>query len=105
MTIDERLEALAQTVELSAQMHRDLERDLDEKIRRLALIAEQNEIRIAELRDAIAGLTGQLDLDPLSARIELDNAEAADLPRARRFPLTHPLTCPAAFPLCRQHRG
>jgi len=58
MTIDERLEALAQTVELSAQMHRDLERDLDEKIRRLALIAEQNEIRIAELRDAIAGLTG-----------------------------------------------
>jgi hypothetical protein len=54
MTIDERLEALAQSVEL-LQLS---QRDTDERIRHLAVIAEQNEVRAGHMMEAI----GRLDV-------------------------------------------
>jgi hypothetical protein len=49
MTIDERIEALAQTVELLGHA----QRETDERIRHLAIIAEQNETRAAKMMEAI----------------------------------------------------
>jgi hypothetical protein len=49
MTIDERLQALTESVELLASLHRDLERETSEKIRSLAVIAEQNEVRAGQM--------------------------------------------------------
>ena len=53
MTIDERLQALIESVELLTSLHRDLERETNEKVRSLAMIAEQNEVRAAQMMDAI----------------------------------------------------
>ena len=53
MTIDERLQALTESVELLTSLHRDLERETTEKIRGLALVAEQNEVRAGQMMDAI----------------------------------------------------
>jgi len=59
MTIDERLErltdrheALSQTVELLAAEGKET----GEKIRALAILAEQNEVRAAQMMDAIRSL-------------------------------------------------
>jgi hypothetical protein len=52
MTIDERLEALTQSVELLQHS----QRDTDEKIRHLAVIAEQNEERAQRMMEAIGRL-------------------------------------------------
>lgn len=52
MTIDERLEALTQSVELLQRS----QRDTDEKIRHLAVIAEQNEERAQRMMEAIGRL-------------------------------------------------
>jgi hypothetical protein len=49
MTIDERLQALTESVELLTSLHRDLERETTEKIRSLAVIAEHNEVRAAQM--------------------------------------------------------
>ena len=56
MTIDERLErlverheALSQSVELLLES----QRQTDEKIRHLAIIAEQNEVRAAHMQDSM----------------------------------------------------
>ena len=56
MTIDERLQALTESVELLTSLHRDLERETTEKIRGLALVAEQNEVRAGQMMDAITRL-------------------------------------------------
>ncbi len=53
MTIDERLEALAQSVELLLASQRDSE----EKIRRLAIIAEQNEVRSQRTEEHVRRMT------------------------------------------------
>jgi hypothetical protein len=58
MTIDERLEALTRSGEL---LHHS-QRDTDENIRHLALIAEQNEVRAAEMMDSIKRLAHIADI-------------------------------------------
>ena len=58
MTIDERLEALTQSVEL---LHHS-QRDTDEKVRHLAMIAEQNEARSGQMMDAIKRLARIADI-------------------------------------------
>ena len=49
MTIDERLEALTQSLGLVGPA----QRETDERIRHIAIIAEQNEARAAQMIDAI----------------------------------------------------
>jgi hypothetical protein len=49
MTIDERLEALAQSMEVLQGMHMDNDKRFTEQIRHLAVVAEQNEARVGEL--------------------------------------------------------
>ena len=49
MTIDERLEALTQSVGLVGHV----QRETDERIRHIAIVAEQNEARAAQMIDAI----------------------------------------------------
>jgi hypothetical protein len=59
MTIDERLEALAERHEAMAQGVELLlasQRETDEKIRHLAIVAEQNEDRAAQMMEAIRRL-------------------------------------------------
>ena len=53
MTIDQRLEALTHSAELLLHAHESTE----EKIRRLAIIAEQNEIRAGQMMEAITRLS------------------------------------------------
>jgi hypothetical protein len=63
MTIDERLEALTQSMEVLQGMHLDNDKRFTEQIRHLAVIAEQNEIRAGQMIDAIRSLdnrTGQI---------------------------------------------
>ena len=48
MTIDERLEALTQSVGLVGHV----QRETDERIRHIAIVAEQNEARAAQMIDA-----------------------------------------------------
>ena len=56
MTLDERLQALTESVELLTHLHRDLERETTERIRSLAVIAEQNEVHAVQMMDAITRL-------------------------------------------------
>jgi hypothetical protein len=49
MTIDERLAALAQSMEVLRGIHVDNEKRFTEQIRQLPVIAEQNEMRVGEL--------------------------------------------------------
>jgi hypothetical protein len=58
MTIDERLEALTQSVEL---LHLS-QSDTSEKIRHLAVIAEQNEARAGQMMEAIQRLARIADI-------------------------------------------
>jgi len=66
MTIDERLEALTQSVELLAQMHRDNERQLNEKfailadtMNRVGRIIEIHEHRLDSHEDRLDRLEGE----------------------------------------------
>ena len=54
MTIDERLERIAERHEALAQSLELFQHDTGEKIRALATLAEQNEARAAKLMEAIA---------------------------------------------------
>jgi hypothetical protein len=58
MNIDERLGALAQSMEL-LQLS---QQDTDKKIRGLAIIAEQNEVRAGEMMDSIKRLARIADI-------------------------------------------
>lgn len=49
MTIDERIEALTQSVELLSQMHQDNEKTYAQIFKQLADIAEPHEHRISDL--------------------------------------------------------
>ena len=64
MTIDERLEALTESVEL---LHLS-QSDTNEKMRHLAVIAEQNEVRAGEMMEAIKRLAHIADIH--DARIQ-----------------------------------
>ena len=64
MTIDERLEALTQSMEL-LQLSQS---DTNEKMRHLAVIADQNEVRAAQMMEAIKRLADIADIH--DARIE-----------------------------------
>jgi hypothetical protein len=54
MTIDERLQALTESLKSLGSLHRDLERGTNEKIQALANIAEQNEVRAGEMLASMA---------------------------------------------------
>jgi len=54
MTIDERLERIAERHEALAQSLELFQHDTGEKIRALAAIAEQNEVRAGKIMDVIA---------------------------------------------------
>jgi hypothetical protein len=58
MTIDERLEALTESVEL---LHLS-QSDTNEKMRHLAVIAEQNEVRAGQMMEAIKRLAHIADV-------------------------------------------
>jgi len=64
MTIDERLERLAERHEALTQSLELFQHGTGEKIRALAAIAEQNEVRAAKIMDAIASQQARM------ARIE-----------------------------------
>lgn len=57
MTIDERIEALTQSVELLAQMHRDNERKYEERFTRLESLAE----RIVDVQASLANIVTNHD--------------------------------------------
>ena len=57
MTIDERIEALTQSVELLAQMHRDNERKYEERFARLEGLTE----RIVNVRETVAHILDDHD--------------------------------------------
>jgi len=75
MNIDERLEklaerheALSQTLELMAHMHRDFEtaqnqlmRETGQKISALAILAEQNEVRAGQMQAAMTRMMESID--------------------------------------------
>jgi chromosome segregation ATPase len=61
MTIDERLERLAERHEAltqSVEMHEKRFEEIGEKIRTLAVIAEQNEVRAGEMQGAMTQMQG-----------------------------------------------
>jgi len=64
MTIDERLEALTESVEL---LHLS-QSDTNEKMRHLAVIAEENEVRAGQMMEAIKRLAHIADIH--DARIQ-----------------------------------
>lgn len=64
MTIDERLEALTARHEALAQsleLMQLAQNDTGEKIKQLAVIAEQNEVRAGKMIDGIRSLTRGMD--------------------------------------------
>jgi hypothetical protein len=68
MTIDERIEALARRHEALSQSVELLlasQRETDEKVRHLAIIAEQNEVRAQAIEDSVqrlADIAGQNEI-------------------------------------------
>jgi hypothetical protein len=62
MTIDERLEALAQSLELWSHMHMDASKEYDERFRSLEKLFRANEERVGQLMDTMNRLGRILEI-------------------------------------------
>jgi DNA repair ATPase RecN len=62
MTIDERLEALTQSLELWSHMHMDSSKEYDERFRSLEKLFHANEERLAQLMDTMNRLGRILEI-------------------------------------------
>jgi len=62
MTIDERLEALTQSLELWSHMHMDASKEYDERFRSLEKLFRANEERVAQLMDTMNRLGRILEI-------------------------------------------
>jgi hypothetical protein len=88
MTIDERLERIAERHEALAQSLELFQHDTGEKIRALAAIAEQNEVRAAKIMEAVASHQARM------ARIEATSYRSFEdirdsLQRLERIAIAH----------------
>jgi predicted nucleic acid-binding Zn-ribbon protein len=68
MTLDERIEALVQTVELLAAIHKDNEVKYEGRFDKLTQAVQQNEVRAAQLMDTMNRLGRILEIH--DARID-----------------------------------
>ena len=62
MTIDERIEALTQSLELLASMHRDEEQRGDERFTQLTEMAKINDERFAQVGERFAQVTHNFEI-------------------------------------------
>jgi len=88
MTIDERLERIAERHEALAHSMELFQHDTGEKIRALAAIAEQNEVRAGKIMDAIASQQARMTRIETTAYRSFEDIRDS-LQRLERIAIAH----------------